>query len=190
LIPHQATSPIQGAKISVEMRISIALLRFFLLTHALATTTTQTNVSPVFDGFVDHKTIETREPTVLQVNSTDLALEEHGDDGGVVEPRQIEALLIMGLAVASLILAALIESLVFHIEEDNPVGSNSMLLLLLVLTMIRHSFVRNTLSRRSPTCMLITPMPTMLYATWTLISRSMGTRAQVGIICTTSFRCP
>jgi hypothetical protein len=153
-------------------------------------TISQANVSPVFDGFVDHKMIETHEPTVLQVDSTDLALEERGDNGSVIEPRQIEGLLIMGLVVASLILAALIQSLVFHIEEDNPVGSNSMLLLLLVLTMIWHSFVRNTLSRRSPTCMLITLMPTMLYATRTLISLSMGTRAQIGIICTTSFRCP
>jgi hypothetical protein len=173
------------------MKISHALLRFFLLTHALATTTTQENVSPVFDDYVDRKMIETREGTVLQVNSTELVLQERSNDSGNVEPRQVlvGAVIMLGV-VASAILGALVAVLVIDVLDDLPVSSNLMLLVLLALTMIRHSVVRHTLSRPSPTCLLITPIPTMLYATQALISRSMGPRAQIGIICTMSFRYP
>jgi hypothetical protein len=155
-------------------------------------TTTQTNVSPVFDSYVDPKMIDACKLTVLQVNSTDLALEERGDDCGVIEPRilPIIGVVIMGVIVASLIVTGVVAAIVFNIEDDVPVSSNSMLLILLVLTMIWHSVVRHTLSRWSPACMLITPIPTMLCATRTLLSCSMGPRAQIGIIYITSFRYP
>jgi cell shape-determining protein MreD len=96
----------------------------------------------------------------------------------------------MLVIVGSAIVTGIVTGLIFDIEDDTPVSSNITLLVLLALTMIRHSVVRHTLSKWSPTCVLITPMPTMLYATQHLISGSMGPRAQIGIICTTNFRYP
>jgi hypothetical protein len=155
----------------------------------LSTTTTLANVPPVFDGYVDTKSIKNREPDFLQVKGTDLVLEERGVDNSDIESRQIETI-IMGVIVASAILTLIIAGLVFDIEGDTPVSSNITPLVLLALTMIRHSVVRHTLTMWSPRCMVITPTPTMLYATQNMISHSMGPRAQIGIICTTSFRYP
>jgi hypothetical protein len=71
------------------MRISHALLRLTILTHALSTTTTLANVPPVFNGYVDTKSIKNREPDFLQVNGTDLALEERGVNSDEIESRQL-----------------------------------------------------------------------------------------------------
>lgn len=171
------------------MKISHALLRLTILTHALSTTTTLANVPPLVDGYVDTKSIKNREPDFLQVNGTDLVLEQRGVDNSNIESRQFGAI-ILGVIVVSAILTGIVAGLVSYIGDDTPVSSNITLLVLLALTMIRHSVARHILSKWSPTCMLITPMPTMLYATQSMISRSMGPRAQIGIICTTSFRYP
>jgi hypothetical protein len=173
------------------MKISHALLRLTILAHALASTTTLAKVPPLFDGYVETKSIENRELNFLQVNSTDLALEERGVKSGDsdIESRQVGFGIIV-VAIVSTIVIGIVLALVFSIEDDNPVSSNLMPLIFLALTMIRHSVVRHTLRTWSPSCMVITPMPTMLYATQIMISRSMGPRAQIGIICTTSFQYP
>jgi hypothetical protein len=73
-------------KISVEMKISHALLRLTILTHALSTTTTLANVPPVFDGYVETKSIKNHELDFLQVNNgTDLVLQECGVDNSDIE---------------------------------------------------------------------------------------------------------
>jgi hypothetical protein len=110
------------------MRISHALLRLIILTHALSTTTTLANAPPVLDGYVDIKSIKNRGPDFLQVNSTDLVLEERGVDSGDIEPRQLAGAIIL-VIVASAVVIALVASIIIRIENDDPVSSNLMLLI-------------------------------------------------------------
>jgi hypothetical protein len=60
---------------------------------------------------------------------------QRGDDSGVIEPRilPIIGVVIMGVIVASLIVTGVVTAIVFNIEDDIPVSSNSMLLILLVI---------------------------------------------------------
>jgi hypothetical protein len=109
------------------MRISHALLRLTILTHALSTTTTLANVPPVFNGYVDTKSIKNRESDFLQVNSTDLVLEERGVDSGDIEPRQLAGVIMLAI-VAVAVVVALVVGLILDIEGDNAVSSNLMLL--------------------------------------------------------------
>jgi hypothetical protein len=102
------------------MKISHALLRLTILTHALSTTTTLANVLPVIDGYVETKSIKTREPDVLQVNGTDLVLQERGVDNS-----DIESMLVI---VASALVYGIVAGLIFDIEDDVPVSSNLMLI--------------------------------------------------------------
>jgi hypothetical protein len=79
------------------MKISQAISQLIILTYALATTMTTlakpAYVPPVFDGYVDPKLIKTREPNInfLQVNGTNLALEERGVDSENIVSRQVGA---------------------------------------------------------------------------------------------------
>lgn len=128
------------------MKIFHALLRLTILTHALATIVTPPNVPAVFDGYVDTKSIKNREPN-FQVNGTDLALDERGVDGGDIESRQIPGEGVMLIVIAVIIVIGLAADLAYHIKEDILVSSNSMLLVSLAVTIIRHSVVRRTPSR-------------------------------------------
>ncbi|KAF8230847.1 hypothetical protein L208DRAFT_101092 [Tricholoma matsutake] len=101
------------------MKISHALLRLTILTHALSTTTTLANVPPLVDGYVDTKSIKNREPDFLQVNGTDLVLEQRGVDNSNIESRQFGAI-ILGVIVVSAIVTGIVAGLVSYIGDDTP----------------------------------------------------------------------
>lgn len=130
-IAHFLPSSFQPSKISalVAMKISQALSRFILLTYALANTTTTlakpTYVPPMYDGYVDARSIRPRQPNLLHVDGTILAREERGvDEGDHIESRQWEAVLLL-VIVASAIVTSVIAPIIISIEEDDPVSRNS-----------------------------------------------------------------
>jgi hypothetical protein len=123
------------------MKISQALLQLIILTHTLTTTTTLATPAdasgpPVFDGHVDTQLIKNREPDFLQVNGTDLALEERGVDGGDVASKQLAEFLVLTV-LASLVIVGLLVGLISDIEDDNPV-STSTLMFLGLSVLIQH----------------------------------------------------
>jgi hypothetical protein len=108
------------------MKISQALLQLIILTHTLTTTTTLATPAdasgpPVFDGHVDTHLIKNREPDFLQMNDTDLALEECGVD---VASRQLEEFVVLTIVV-SLLIVAIVVGLITD-ADDNPVSTSNL----------------------------------------------------------------
>jgi hypothetical protein len=171
------------------MKISQALSQLTIFTYALAATTKLAmpayDVPPAFDGYINTELIKTRETNLL--TGTNLALEERGVESENIASRQGGIIVIIGVVVVLAIVVGVVTHIESVIEADDEVSNNSMLLVLLPLTMIRHSVVCHTLRGWSPTCIIMTPHSTMLYATHHILSHSMGPRARIGIICTTSW---
>jgi hypothetical protein len=162
--------------------MKISLSQLHILIYVLATTTTLSmtaseSVPPVFDGYVDAQLIKYREPNFR--NGTNLALEER--QAGIAFGAMT------GVIVFSVVAVVVIGLLIAGLSEDITVSSNLLHLVLLVLTAIRHSVVSITLGTWSPTCVIITPHTTMLYATQNTASHSTGPRARIGIMYTTSW---
>jgi hypothetical protein len=161
--------------------MKISLPQLHILTYVLVTTTTLSMPAyvppgPVFDGYVDAQLIKNREPDFR--TGTNLALEERAYPGTMV----MTVVIAVGIVVAT----ALIIS---GIKEDEQVSSKLTLLVLLTLTVIRHSIVRDSVTIRSPTCIPMTPHTTMLYAAQNIASHSMGPGDRIGIISITSWIC-
>jgi hypothetical protein len=173
------------------MKISQAISQLIILTYALATTMTTlakpAYLPPVFDGYVDPKSIKMLGPNVnfLQVNGTNFALEERGVDSENIASRQAGTIMLTSAAILLVTGFALL--ITGYIGEDNPVSRNSMLIVLLALILIRHSVVRHTPRGWLPPCTIMTLHSTMLHATLHIPSHSTGHRAQIGIICTMSW---
>jgi hypothetical protein len=122
------------------MKLSRAILQLAILIHALFATAIPANhahIPPVIDGYVDTKSIKNREPD-LRVHSTDLALQGRGVDSGDITSRQIQTWGTVSVLMSSAIVSALITTAILlilvEVQDDIPVSSNLMLLVLSVLT--------------------------------------------------------
>jgi hypothetical protein len=157
--------------------MKISLSQLHILIYVLATTTTLSmpaSVPPVFDGYVNAQLMTNREPNFR--NGTNLALEERqwGEGIAITVVLSIAAIVVIGLVIAGF-------------SEDHTVSSKLIHLVLLALTVIRHSVVSITLKTWSLACIIITPHTTILYATQNTASHSTAPRARIGIIRTTSW---
>ena len=175
------------------MKISQAILQLTILIHALFATATPAKhayIPPEVDGYVDAQSIKSPEPD-LQVNGTDLVLQERGVDSSDIASRQVSwGTVLISAVLVSAVITAVIIVIVVDIKDDIPVSSKFNASRVGAWLTVWHSVVGSSLSRWSPTCTIIIPHSTMLYATQNTFSRSMEPRATIGIICTTSFRHP
>ena len=156
--------------------MKISFLQLHILTYVLAMSTTLSmpaypSIPPVSSvDVVDAPLIQSRE---LTVSTTDSMLAE----------RQIWPAVLITLDIAAVIMTGA-QTFVMAFN-DNVVSSDLMFLIYWALTMIR-SVVQNSPSRWSDACIMLIPHTIMLYATSTILIRSMGSRAPIGITHTVS----